>query len=127
MTGLITPSMPLMVVENRAFGNRAYATLNEGLGKVLRFGANDASVLQRPGLVAAGRCPMLHAALQRSGGLDLRVLMAQALLMGMTCISECGGDLIIDTPADAASRPRYGKVEPLGKSRIISPGTISYF
>ncbi|HEY7490499.1 MAG TPA: DUF1116 domain-containing protein, partial [Candidatus Tectomicrobia bacterium] len=47
MAGIITPSMPLLVVENRAFGNYAYTTLNEGLGKVLRFGANDASVLQR--------------------------------------------------------------------------------
>ena len=82
MTGLITPSMPLMVVENRAFGNRAYATLNEGLGKVLRFGANDASVLQRLRWLQQVAAPMLHAALQRSGGLDLRVLMAQALLMG---------------------------------------------
>ena len=32
MAGLITPSMPLLVVENRAQGNRAYCTLNEGLG-----------------------------------------------------------------------------------------------
>src|SRR3989442_9713557 len=38
MTGVITPSMPLMVVENREHGNRAYCTLNEGLGKVLRYG-----------------------------------------------------------------------------------------
>jgi Protein of unknown function (DUF1116) len=82
MTGLITPSMPLMVVENRAFGNRAYTTLNEGLGKVLRFGANDASVLQRLHWLQQVAAPLLHAALQRSGGLDLRVLMAQALLMG---------------------------------------------
>jgi hypothetical protein len=82
MTGLITPSMPLLVVENRAFGNRAYATLNEGLGKVLRFGANDASVLQRLHWLQQVAAPMLHAALQRSGGLDLRVLMSQALLMG---------------------------------------------
>jgi hypothetical protein len=82
MTGIITPSMPLMVVENRAFGNRAYATLNEGLGKVLRFGANDASVVQRLHWLQQVAAPLLHAALQRSGGLDLRVLMAQALLMG---------------------------------------------
>ncbi len=82
MTGIITPSMPLMVVENRAFGNCAYATLNEGLGKVLRFGANDASVLQRLHWLQHVAAPVLHAALQRSGGVDLRVLMAQALLMG---------------------------------------------
>jgi hypothetical protein len=82
MTGLITPSMPLMVVENREFGNCAYVTLNEGLGKVLRFGANDESVLQRLRWLQQVAAPALHAALQRAGGLDLRVLMAQALMMG---------------------------------------------
>jgi hypothetical protein len=82
MTGIITRSMPLLVVENRPFGNRAYTTLNEGLGKVLRFGANDASVLQRLRWLQEVAAPALRAALQRSGGVDLRVLMAQALLMG---------------------------------------------
>jgi hypothetical protein len=82
MTGLITPSMPLMVVENREFGNRAYTTLNEGLGKVLRCGANDASVLRCLKWLQDVAGPALDAALRRSGGLDLRVMMAQALLMG---------------------------------------------
>ena len=40
MAGIISPSMPVFVVENRAAGNRAYSNFNEGLGKVLRFGAN---------------------------------------------------------------------------------------
>ncbi|MCZ6873991.1 MAG: DUF1116 domain-containing protein [bacterium] len=82
MTGLITQSMPLMVVENRAYGNRAYTTLNEGLGKVLRFGANDASVIERLHGLQAIVGPALDAAVQRADGVDLRVLMAQALLMG---------------------------------------------
>src|SRR5712691_8394865 len=82
MTGVITPSMPLMVVENREHGNRAYCTLNEGLGKVLRYGANDASVLERLRWLQQVVAPVLHAALQRADGIDLRVLMAQALLMG---------------------------------------------
>jgi hypothetical protein len=82
MAGLITPSMPLMVVENREHGNRAYCTLNEGLGKVLRYGANDASVLERLRWLQQVVAPALHTALQRADGIDLRVLMAQALLMG---------------------------------------------
>jgi hypothetical protein len=49
MTGLTTQSQPLMVVENRAFGNRAYCAINEGLGKVMRFGGNDAEVRARLG------------------------------------------------------------------------------
>jgi hypothetical protein len=82
MTGIITASMPVLVVENRAFGNRAYATINEGLGKVLRFGANDASVVARLQWLAAEAGPLLGAALRASGGIDLRPLMAQALRMG---------------------------------------------
>jgi hypothetical protein len=82
MTGLITPSMPLMVIENREYGNRAYTTLNEGLGKVLRFGANDERVLRHLHWLQQVVAPALQAALQRTNGLDLRVIMAKALLMG---------------------------------------------
>ena len=38
MAGIISASMPVFIIENKAFGNRAYATQNEGLGKVLRYG-----------------------------------------------------------------------------------------
>jgi len=57
MTGITTRSMPLLVVENRASGNRAYCTLNEGLGKVMRFGGNDADVLARLAWLREGSVP----------------------------------------------------------------------
>jgi hypothetical protein len=82
MTGMITPSMPVFAVENRAHGNRAHATINEGLGKVLRFGANDDSVLARLRWLAVEAGPLLGAALRAARGIDLRSLMAQALRMG---------------------------------------------
>src|SRR5437867_2008466 len=41
MAGIISPSMPVWIVENRQAGNRAYSNMNEGLGKVLRFGARS--------------------------------------------------------------------------------------
>lgn len=82
MTGIITPDMPVFVVENRAHGNRACVTINEGLGKVLRFGANDESVVERLRWLAREAGPILGAALRASGGVDLRALMAQALRMG---------------------------------------------
>jgi len=82
MTGIITRSMPVFVVDNRAHGNRAHATINEGLGKVLRFGANDDSVVARLRWLAGEAGPLLGAALRASGGIDLRHLMAQALRMG---------------------------------------------
>jgi hypothetical protein len=82
MTGMITGSMPVFVVENRRYGNRAFATINEGLGKVLRFGANDESVLTRLRWLAAEAGPLLGVALRATGGIELRTLMAQALRMG---------------------------------------------
>ncbi len=82
MTGLITASMPVFVVENRAAGTRAYATINEGLGAVLRFGANDERVIRRLGWLAAEAGPMLGAALRAGEGIDLRAMMSQALRMG---------------------------------------------
>jgi hypothetical protein len=82
MTGLITRSMPVMVVENRAFGNRAYCTLNEGVGKVMRFGGNDESVLTRLRWLASDLAPALAAALKLCGGLPLKPLIARGLAMG---------------------------------------------
>ncbi len=82
MTGIITPSMPVFVVENRAHGNVGHVAINEGLGKVLRFGANDASVVERLRWLAAEAGPILGEAIRATGGIDLRALMAQALRMG---------------------------------------------
>jgi len=82
MTGMVTPSMPVFVVENRCHGNRAFATINEGLGRVLRFGANDDGVIERLRWLATEAGPLLDAAIRLSGGIDLRAIMAKALSMG---------------------------------------------
>ncbi len=82
MTGMITTRMPVFVVENRAFGNRAYCTINEGLGKVLRFGANDDSVIERLRWLESEFGPALGAAVRAAGGIPLKPIMAQALQMG---------------------------------------------
>ena len=82
MTGIVTRSMPVFAVENRAYGNRAHVTINEGLGKVLRFGANDDSVVARLRWLATEAGPLLGAAIRAAGGVPLRPLMAQALRMG---------------------------------------------
>jgi len=91
MTGITTRSMPVLVVENRGkgigaggigAGNRAYCMINEGLGKVMRFGANDASVLERLGWLRDEFGPALGAALRAMGGLDLSPLVARGLTMG---------------------------------------------
>jgi hypothetical protein len=82
MTGITTKSMPLLVVENRAFGNRAVCALNEGLGKVMRFGGNDAEVLARLAWLRDEFGPLFGAALRAAGGVPLNPLIARGLAMG---------------------------------------------
>jgi hypothetical protein len=82
MTGMTTRSQPVLVVENKTFGNRAYCAINEGLGKVMRFGGNDATVLDRLRWMRDVLGPALGRALRRSGGVPLKPLIARGLTMG---------------------------------------------
>ena len=82
MAGVVSPSMPVVVVEDAAAGTRGHATLNEGLGKVLRFGAFDTSVLERLRWMADVLGPALAGVLAAGGPIDLRSLTGQALQMG---------------------------------------------
>ena len=82
MTGMTTAGQMLLVVENRSFGNRAYCAINEGLGKVMRFGGNDAEVLDRIRWLTTGLGPLLGTALRAMGGIALKPLIARGLGMG---------------------------------------------
>ena len=82
MTGIASPSQPVMIVENKAFGNRAYCTLNEGLGKVMRFGGNDAGVIGRLRWLGEVLGPALAGALHEGGGIPLKGIIARGLSMG---------------------------------------------
>jgi hypothetical protein len=80
MAGVVSASMPMCIVENAAHGNRAFCTFNEGLGKVLRYGANDASVLERLAWIRDVLARVFAGALREP--IDLRAMTAQALQMG---------------------------------------------
>ncbi|WP_433361980.1 DUF1116 domain-containing protein [Streptosporangium sp. CA-115845] len=82
MAGVVTPSMWMFEVRDAEHGGTAYCSLNEGLGKVLRYGAYGPEVLRRLRWMAEVLGPVLQATLERSGPLDLRALTAQALQMG---------------------------------------------
>ncbi len=82
MTGMTTLSQPVLVVENRAFGNRAYCAINEGLGKVMRFGGNDAEVLARLTWLRDTLGPALGRAIRETGGIPLKPIVARGLTMG---------------------------------------------
>jgi Protein of unknown function (DUF1116) len=86
MAGMTTYSMPVLVVENRAAGNRAYSILNEGLGRVLRYGGLGPDVLERLDWMRRVLGPALGTALRAMpDGIDLRALIGQALHMGDEC------------------------------------------
>jgi len=75
--------MPVFILENMAFGNRAFATQNEGLGKVLRYGGMGEEVYRRLRWMQDELYPVLDRALQAlPDGIDIKSLIAQALHMG---------------------------------------------
>lgn len=82
MAGVISSSMSVYVIENVTDGNRAYSTLNEGYGKVLRYGAYSSEVLDRLRWMNESMAPVLGDAISATDGLDLRILLAEALHMG---------------------------------------------
>ncbi|MBB5193187.1 hypothetical protein HNQ50_003941 [Silvimonas terrae] len=82
MAGIISPSMPLWVIQNKTNGQRTFSNFNEGLGKVLRFGANNDEVLQRLYWMRNELAPAMQAAVRQLGEIELKPLMAQALHMG---------------------------------------------
>lgn len=85
MAGVVSASMPVHVIENRTHGNRAYCTVNEGLGKVLRFGAFSDEVIDRLKWIKDVYAPALKNALALTDGVDLKSITAQALHMGDEC------------------------------------------
>jgi len=82
MAGVTSASMAVYVVENVTHGNRAFSTLNEGYGKVLRYGAYAPEVLEKLRWMNDVMAPVLVEALAMRDELDLRALLAEALHMG---------------------------------------------
>ena len=82
MAGVISATMKVYVVENAEHGNKAFSGLNEGYGKVLRYGAYSEDVLKKLRWMNDVLGVALADALAESNGLDLRALIAEALHMG---------------------------------------------
>ena len=128
MTGMTTISQPLMVVENRKFGNRAYSALNEGLGKVMRFGGNDEEVLARLAWLRDDFGPAFGKALRSSDGIPLKHLVARGLTMGDEMHQRnvaCSG-LILRELAPALARTSTDN-EALAKALTFIGGNDQFF
>jgi hypothetical protein len=116
MAGVVSPSMPVFVLEDRATGARAYAALEEPR---MNFGAFDepAVALRRYWRDELG--PALGAAIRARGGLDLVPLIARALHRG---------DEMHNRPAAATSLMLLELVPDLLRSvdRDVAIRTIEY-
>lgn len=82
MAGVVSPSMWMFILEDPATGRRTYCSLNEGLGKVLRYGAYSAEVLQRLVWMRDVLGPLLGEALEASDAIDVTAILGQMLQMG---------------------------------------------
>lgn len=83
MGGITSGNMPVIVVENKLDGSVAYCTMNEGIGKVLRFGAYSEEVVTRLQWMRDVLGPVLSKALKlKEGGLNINVIIAKAITMG---------------------------------------------
>jgi hypothetical protein len=82
MAGVVSPSMWMFVLEDQATGRRTYCSLNEGLGKVLRYGAYSDEVLDRLRWMSSVLGPLLAKAVQGAGPTDITGILTQMLQMG---------------------------------------------
>src|SRR5205823_11486224 len=81
-TGIISASTPVLVVRNRTAGNVAGSSVRQGFGRTLTFGAYDDAVVERVRWLWGEMAPALDRGLQAGGPVDLRSLIAEALLRG---------------------------------------------
>ena len=82
MAGVVSPSMWMFVLRDEAHDGTAYCSLNEGLGKVLRYGAYGPEVIERLRWMTAVLGPLLQQAVRAAGPVDIRAIIAQMLQMG---------------------------------------------
>jgi hypothetical protein len=104
MSGVVTGSMPVLVARDEVTGATAWCPLNEGSGKVLRYGADDEEVVARLAWMRDVLGPELARALAARGPLDLLELHAGALALGDECHHRtvAGTELVADALAPLA-------------------------
>jgi len=87
MAGVVTPSMWMFELLDPSTGNRSWCSLNEGLGKVLRYGAYSQEVIDRLRWMTEVLGPLLKSAVDRrnqseAGPVDVHAILAQMIQMG---------------------------------------------
>lgn len=113
MAGIVTYSMPVWIVVNKTYGNYAYCTFNEGLGKVLRMGAFSEEVINRLNWMERVLYPVIKEALEITGEIDLKTLITQVLQMGDEGHNrnKSGTSLLIRQLAPAIVKTKFSEAE----------------
>jgi hypothetical protein len=82
MAGVVSPSMWMFKMVDADSGLTAYCSLNEGLGKVLRYGAYSPEVIDRLRWMSGVLGPALAAAVRATGPIDISAIVGQMVQMG---------------------------------------------
>ncbi len=82
MAGVVSGSMWMFELYDETSGNRSWCSLNEGLGKVLRYGAYSPEVIERLRWMRDVLGPALQTTTRASGPIDIVAIIAQMLQMG---------------------------------------------
>lgn len=121
MAGVISPSMKVYVVEDAASGRRTFSNLNEGYGKVLRYGAFAPEVLAKLRWMNDSLAAVLAEALAHAGGIDLKALIAEALHMGDEGHNrnKAGSLLFLRHLAPAIARPASSDPADAARAEVL--------
>lgn len=85
MTGIISPSMPVIVTKELTSGKTAYSTFNEGGGKVLWFGSLEKETIERLRFIRDKFALAMKKVIAKSGGISIWSILAQGIQMGDEC------------------------------------------
>lgn len=126
--GVIGRKTPVLVVDNRALGTRAVAAINEGRGKALRYGANDATTLARLKWIEGEFAAILGAAVRLSGGVDLYDILVQALHMGDDGHSrqKAASSIVLNALAPFIAEAGFGARETAAALRFMAGNDIFF-
>jgi len=127
MAGVISPSMKVYIIENKVHGNRSFSNLNEGYGKVLRYGAYSDEVLKRLHWMNDVLGPLVGGAISQGNPIDLRALIAEALHMGDEGHNrnKAGSLLFLKLLAPAISKTAKDSVQAAEVLQFIGDNALS--
>ncbi len=82
MAGVVSASMWMFELCDEVHDARSWCSLNEGLGKVLRYGAYGPEVIERLHWMTRVLGPLLQRAVRAGDPVDVKAIIAQMIQMG---------------------------------------------